>query len=172
MADQTVLRISKFSVGRVTGGKGKELSSPAEGERRKRAAPRFSTQRVGDTAEALVTSLLIRCGFDAAPTARNTKAVDVIALSGDGRAVTVDVKGAFSNRDFQIGRLDLRPNHFYVLVFFAAFDDPTTPAEIYVVPSGDMQALMTGTVPGKGNISGARLQRSAYRDAWNLLGTP
>ena len=170
-ADPTEQRTFRFYVERVTAEKGHALNKAGEQERKKRAAPKFSPQRVGDTAEALVTSLLIRCGFDAAPTARNTKAVDIIALAGDGRAVTVDVKGAFSNRDFLISRLDIRANHFYVLVFFASFDEPTIPPEIYVVPSSEMKELMTKG-DGKGNIRGAVLIRSRYRDAWSLLGSP
>lgn len=62
--------------------------------------------------------LLLRLGWEGALTIGTAKAV-VFGVSEDGlRTIAIDSKGAFSNRNFAVSRLDIRPDHFYAHDFF------------------------------------------------------
>ena len=85
--------------------------------------------------EFYVLSLLYRLGFDASLTLGNKKAVDIVVVLDEGRAVTIDVKAVAGRSDWLLGNHDLpdAPGHFVTLVGYeGAFADAARPPRLWL----------------------------------------
>ena len=122
-----------------------------------------------------IMSVLYRLGFDASLTLGNKKAVDIVVVLDEGRAVTIDVKAVAGRDDWLLGNHDLSdaPGHFVVLVGYeGAFVDAARPPRVWVFPAAALRSF-TGVAEGQGlrYVSRKRiLERAAeYENAWHLL---
>ena len=101
-------------------------------------------QTTGMVSEFYVLSVLLRCGINANLTLGNQKKVDII-VNNKGVAMTIDVKGLKSSRDFVIGNyMESKDdkNHFYIFVYYSNFENVKENPELYVVPATEISAIV------------------------------
>jgi hypothetical protein len=123
-----------------------------------------------------VAAELSRIGFIASPTSRSARGADILATDqACVRAITVQVKSVTKNSPFWlVGRNPIvADSHYYVLVNL----EPRGGAapEFYVVPGRTLAELNSAARPDRtGRELGAVFRRDvqAFRDTWNLLGSP
>ncbi len=128
--------------------------------------------------EFYVLSVLYRLGFDASLTLGNKKAVDIVVVLDEGRAVTIDVKAVAGRNDWLLGNRDLpdAPGHFVVLVSYeGAFADAARPPRLWVFPAAELRPFVK-VAEGQGLRYVSRktiLERAAeLENAWHLLRQP
>ena len=124
-------------------------------------------------AEFYVLSMLHRLGAEAALTLGNKKAVDILVVRGDGRTITIDVKGVAKRWDWPADnfRKEKDPRHFMVLVSFEGkIRDSRVPPNVWIIPAKKVPPFLrkytTRTV-----ICRAAVQDKGklFREAWHLV---
>src|SRR5688572_25898541 len=96
-------------------------------------------------AEFHVLSILHRLGADAALSLGNKKAVDITVVRGEGRAVTVDVKGVAGPHDWPADNVKVPDHgrHFLALVSFEGkIADPEAVPSVWVIPARELAPLL------------------------------
>ena len=135
--------------------------------------PRPEPYNTNLAAEFYVLSALHRLGREATLTLGNKKAVDIVVVTGAGRALTIDVKGVAGPHDWPADNVKIpsHDRHFLVLVSFEGrIADPARPPSVWVVPARRLRRFMRSyrvrTVISR---SAVRREGERYRDGWDLL---
>ncbi len=125
-----------------------------------------------------VMSALYRMGYNANLTLGNRKAVDIVVVLDEGRAVTIDVKAVAGRNGWMLGNRDPldAPGHFVVLVSFeGAFADARRPPRVWVFPVAALRPFVSVAdgrglryIHRKAILDGA----ADYENAWHLLRQP
>jgi len=120
-----------------------------------------------------VASQLLRLGHVVTLTLGQTKEIDLLVETRNGREVTVDVKGLKNKTNWPLRLKQVRPNHFYILVTYAdRFEDLSASPETFVIPANRIRKFIgkwSGSTSGQTDVSYRRVKRSRYREAWHLL---
>lgn len=137
---------------------------------------RLAGQTVGNIGLYYVCYRLSRMGWNAMPTARNARGIDLLAYSQDGsRTVTVQVKALSKRNPVPIGaKADVLIAEFVVIVRNAQTDNPIS----YVLTKAEALAhitratLKTGLRPGSpfNYIEPKHYDVDAYRERWDKIG--
>jgi len=128
-------------------------------------------QSTGLASEYHVLSLLHRKGIHAHLTLGNYKEVDIVVISRNGDAKTIDVKGA-SWIDFRVNNIGKpRRNHYFIFVAYdKLFSDTRHFPDVYIVPSAKLHKLLHEYHSGS-NVRLKDLKNAlcAFEDNWRQL---
>ncbi len=133
----------------------------------------MSSYNTNLASEFYVLATLYRLGIDASLTLGNKKSVDILVVGGEGKVLTVDVKGVAGRYDWPADNVhpDGLVRHFYVFVSFEAhIDDPDIPPSVWVVPSAHVHRFLksyrTRTVVSRSLLKN---QGAEFKSAWQQL---
>jgi hypothetical protein len=117
--------------------------------------------------------MLHRRGAEATLTLGNKKSVDIAIVRGDGRTVTIDVKGVAKRWDWPADnfRLPVHNRHFLALVSFEGkIREAGASPSVWIVPARKMVPFLrkyrTRTVISRAAEEGPGRR---FRDAWDLV---
>ena len=123
--------------------------------------------------EFYVMSMLHRKGADPSLSKRNKKAINII-VDRNGTYLTIDVKGSLRPINFPV-KYDYyqADNHYYVFVcYMGKFRDLAVVPEVYVVPSKDIDLLVTKkpkTHIAVVEYKKLKEQARKYKDKWKIF---
>ena len=123
--------------------------------------------------EFYVLSVLHRLGLEATLTLANKKSVDIVVVTGQGQAITIDVKGTAGKTGWFVNNVVNKPGHFVVFVcYLGRIDKIEVQPEVYVVPSRDVEKLQKSHPSGKKvvHLSDIRKHRAQYQNTWQKIG--
>jgi len=124
-------------------------------------------------AEFYVLSMLHRLGADANLTLGNKKSVDIAVVKGEGKSLTIDVKGLAGSTGWPIDNIgpgDKR--HFIAFVCFQGrISDSSVCPLVWIVPSLKVAELAYNAPGGRKLMRVSKLKTDGlkYKDAWRQV---
>lgn len=132
---------------------------------------KHATQIVGNIGLFYACYRLSRLGWNAMPTSRNARGIDVICFSMDGRRMlAVQIKTLSKRSPVPLGKdLEKIMGDFWVIVANAATDDP----ECYVLKPDEVHDMAhRGEKDGRVSywLQAKQYATEAFRENWGRLG--
>lgn len=124
--------------------------------------------------EFYILSCLHRLGLDAYLTLGNKKSVDIVVVSEEGIAITVDVKGIAGKYEWPADNLKTNnPNkHFVALVSYEGDIDKIEmpPPRVWIIPFTEIEQFKR-EYKTRTNVSRSKILQNAdeYENAWHLI---
>jgi len=130
--------------------------------------PRNDTYQSGLAAEYLITSCLIRLGFEAYITSGNRKKTDIRVIDiQSNKTCTVDVKAVRGYSSIVVNNVIATPGHFNVFVIFNnKIEQPEIMPDVYIIPSEEVESVTSWFKKEKRVMKGS-LEK--YKSRWDLL---
>jgi len=139
---------------------------------RKGTSMKLNRQIVGNTGLYLTCYYLSLLGWNAMPTARNARGIDIVAYSLDGkRYIGIQVKSLSDNTNVPLGKsVDNIIGDFLVIITQVTSSKPTA----FILTPEEIKKIIKSFKNKKGNVSHwlqpEEYNKEEFRNAWKKIG--